>query len=45
MAGITQKSSVAAFPLWPFNGWVKKSENSMKKIIGISVAYWRVHLR
>ena len=48
IAGITQKSSVAAFPLLSFqkqNGWVKRSENNMKDIIGISVDYWHVHLR
>ena len=47
MAGITQKSSVAAFPLWPIqkqNGWVKRRENNMKDIIGISIIFWRVHL-
>ena len=41
MVGITQKSSVDAFPLWSLqkqNGWVKKSENNVKDIIGISIA-------
>ena len=27
------------------NGCVKRSENNMKDIIEISIAYWRVHLR
>ena len=48
MAGTTKKSSVAVFPLWSLqkqNVWVKTSENNMKAIIGISVAYWLVHLR
>ena len=27
------------------NGLVKRSKNNMKDIIGISIAYWRVHLR
>ena len=26
-------------------GWLKRSENNMKDIIGISVDHWRVHLR
>ena len=45
MAGITQKSGVAAFPVWSHqkqNSWIKKSENSMKDFVGISIiAYWR----
>ena len=48
MAGITQKDSVAAFPLrflQKQNGWLKKSENNMKDIRGISIAYWSVNLR
>ena len=48
MAGITQKSSVAAFPVWSLdkqNDWIKINENDMKDIIGISIAYLRVHLR
>ena len=49
MAGITQKSSVAAaLPLWSLqklNGWLKTSENNMKGIIGVSIVYWCVHLR
>ena len=48
MAGITQKSSVAAFPLWSlekWNSWLKGSEDKMKDILGISIiAYWRFHL-
>ena len=47
MAGITQKSSLTAFLLQSHlkqNGWVKGSENNLKDIIGISIAYWRVHL-
>ena len=48
MAGITQKNSVAAFPLWSLqkqNGWLKGSKKNMEGIIiGISDAYWRVHL-
>ena len=48
MAGITQKSSVAAFPLWSFekrNSLLKGSENNMKDIVGISIiAYWRFHV-
>ena len=40
MAEIT----VAAFP--SKTEWLdKKSENSMKDIIGIFIAYWRVYLR
>ena len=48
MAGITKKSSVAAFPLWSFqkqNGWVKRRGNNMKDIIEISIAYCYFHLR
>ena len=48
MAGITQKSSVAAFLLRSLqkqNGWLKRIENNMKDIIGIAVVYWRLHLR
>ena len=47
MTGITQKSSVAAFPLWSLqkqNGWLKISKNKMNGIVGISIAYWRVRL-
>ena len=29
----------------PSKGWVKRSDNYMKDIIGISIAYWRLHLR
>ena len=47
-AGITQKSSVAAFPLWFLekrNSWLKGSKNNMKDIVGISIiAYMRFHL-
>ena len=49
MAGITQKSSVATFPLWPLqkkNSWMKRSKNNKKDIVGISIiAYWHFHLR
>ena len=48
MAVITQKSGVAAFPLRSLqkqNGWLKGSESNMKDIIGIHIAYQRVHLR
>ena len=48
MAGITQQSSATAFPfLIPLRReWLsKKRENKMKDIIGISITYWRVHLR
>ena len=48
MAEITQKISVAAFPLWYLqkqNGWIKRRENNMKDIIGISIAYWRVYIK
>ena len=48
MAGITQKSSVAAFPLWSLqkqNDWLKRIENNMKDIIEIAVFYRRLHLR
>ena len=41
------KGSAAAFPLLPLQnqtGLVKRSENNMKDIIGISIAYWHVHL-
>ena len=41
MAGITQKSSVDAFSFWSLqkqNGWVTRSENNMKDILGISIA-------
>ena len=48
MAGITQKSNIAAFLLRPFkkrNSLLKGSENNMKDIVGISIiAYWRFHL-
>ena len=47
MAGITQKSCVAAFPLWSLqkeNRWVKGKDSKMQDIIGISIAYWRIHL-
>ena len=27
------------------NGWVKRSENNMKDIVGTPTAYWRVQLR
>ena len=27
------------------DGWLKRSGNNMKDIIGISIAYWRVQLR
>ena len=48
MTGITQKSSVAAFPLWFLEkqkSWLKR--NKKKDIVGISIiiAYWRFHLR
>ena len=42
MAGITQKSSVAPFPLWSLlkqNGWVKRSKNNLKDVIVYSIAY------
>ena len=46
MAGITQKSSVTAFPLWSLqrqNSWVKRSGNNMKYTEGISIiASWRL---
>ena len=49
MARIAQKSSATTFPLWSLqkqNSWVKRSENNMKDIVGISIiAYWRFHLR
>ena len=52
MAGITQKSSVAAFALCSLhkqNDWVKRRKNNMKDIIlhigYYSVVYWRFHLR
>ena len=48
MAEITQKINVAAFPLWYLqkqNGWIKRRENNMKDIIGISIAYWRVYIK
>ena len=41
------KGSAAAFPLSSLQnqtGWVKRSENNMNDIIGISIAYWHVHL-
>ena len=47
MAGITQKNSVATFPLWSLqkqNGWVQRNENNMKNIMRISIAHWGVHL-
>ena len=47
MAGVTQKSSIAAFPLWCLqkqDGWVQRSETNMKDIVGISIASWLVHL-
>ena len=48
MAVIAQMSSVAVLPSWFLqkqNGWVKRSENNMKDVIGISIVYWLVHLR
>ena len=48
MVRITQKGSVAAFPLCTLhkqNGWGKRSESNTKDIIDVSIAYWRVHLR
>ena len=49
MIGITEKSSVAVIPLWSpqkQNSWVKRTENNMKSIVGISViVYWRFYLR
>ena len=45
---MTQKSSVAAFLLCSLhkqNGWAKRSENNMKNIIEILIAYWHVDLR
>ena len=48
MAEITQKSNVDSFSLSSLqkqNGWVKRSENNINDIIGISIAYWRVYLR
>ena len=48
MAGIKQKNSVDAFPLWSLqkqNVCVKRTENNMKDIIGVSIACWRVRLR
>ena len=47
MKGVIKKSSVAAFPLWFLqeqDGWVQRSENNLKDITGISVAYLRIHL-
>ena len=45
MAGITQKTSVAAFSLWSLqkqNSWVQKSENNIKDIVGILIfVYWQ----
>ena len=49
MIGITEKSSVAVIPLWSpqkQNSWVKRTENNMKGIVGISIiVYWRFYLR
>ena len=48
MTGITQKSSVAAFPLWSLqkqNGWVKGRESNINDITGIFINYWRSHPR
>ena len=45
MTGITEKNSVAAFLLYSLqkqNGWVQRSENKMKNIMWISIAYWGV---
>ena len=42
MAGVIKKSSVAAFPLWFLqkqDSWLQRSENNIKDIIGISIAY------
>ena len=47
MAVMTQKNSAAAFPLWSLqkqNDWVQRSENDMKNIMGISIAYRDVDL-
>ena len=27
------------------NGWLKRSENNMKDIVGTPIAYWRVQVR
>ena len=43
MVWITQRSSVAAFPLWSHLRieWLgKKSENNLEDIIGVFIAYW-----
>ena len=49
VAGITQKSGAAAFPLWSLqkqNSCVKRNENNMKDIVVIPIIiYWRFHLR
>ena len=49
MAGITQKNSVASFPLQSLqkqNSWLKISKNNKKHNAGISIiAYWRFDLR
>ena len=48
MAGLTQKGNVASFSLRSLqkqNGWVKRSENNIKDITGITIAYWCVHIR
>ena len=37
LAGIAQKSSVAAFPLWSLqkqNSWVKRCDKNMKAVVG-----------
>ena len=48
MAGLAQKSSVAAFPLWSLqkqNGWVKRSQNNIKDIKGCwLLPHWCVHI-
>ena len=49
MAGLTQKSSVAAFPVWSLqkqNGCVKRSKKkNMKDLIGCSLLpHWCVYI-
>ena len=42
------KSSVATFPLWSLqkqDSWVQRSENNIKDMTEVSIAFWLVHLK
>ena len=45
MAGITKEQCSCISIVVPSKTeWLVKSENKMNGIVGISIAYWRVHL-